>query len=199
MARSLAICAALLAVLASRVVLADEPCRTAEPFKVCAADGSSCAEVRSQSGSEVRNGSLTLRVSDREGRLSWSAPYRYERCGVSRALSPSGDHLVEVSVFYEADRPVIVVYSRGGLRSVVPGSAFRINPTALSPTASHQLWLPPPYLSKERTPCRFRDHDGLELHTIDLHIHVLDFTSWDLSRSDPGSSPASGPDFECGY
>jgi len=96
-------------------------------------------------------------------------------------LSDNGATFVDISEWYQEDKPVLVVYHKGERTNELTGKDFKIPPAKLAGKDGQKLWLMPkgPYyrfISVRQEPM------ALELITIDAVQHLIQLPHGQLLR-----------------
>jgi hypothetical protein len=109
--------------------------------------------------------------SARDSTLLWQSPYRYDGYPEG-VLSDDGENFAYVNYWYQGNAPVVELYHSGQHVASLPGTAFRLSPSKISATVSHQLWLTQQGRSYEFTAAGPKDY-LLKITTIDGQAHLI--------------------------
>jgi hypothetical protein len=127
------------------------------------------------------------KIEDESKAKLWSCDYDYGGYPGGR-LSDDGSAFAYVDTWYSTEHPVVFVYHNGVRKTKFSGKDFRIDPSRLLKTVSHQLWLNQDgfrygFVSSETRPL------ALEIHTIDGKKHLIDVETGKFIENRSKESP----------
>lgn len=165
----------------SSLVFADEPPEWDE-FETTSANGKYTAEVEIKTKDEMTNPwewQYKLNIYETgmvQKETMWSCDYHYDGYHGYTLLSDDGSTFIYINQWYYSEDPGVMIYRNGQKNSELKGRAFKIDPSKLTQTVSHQLWL-----NEDEPKYRLISSENLRLEleiiTIDKKHHIIDVAS----------------------